>query len=660
MKISFVKYFCTIALSCCLIGQAQGQTIDYGSLESLFGEPVTTSATGSPQRASEVPVAMEIITADDIRRSGAINIPGVLSKLSGISVWQWGRTQEDVGIRGYNQAFSPRILVLVNGRQVYLDDYGYTEWQTIPVQLEEIRQIEVVKGPNSALYGFNAVGGVINIITYNPMYDNVSNAGVTVGTGNYGEGHLIYTIKPIDKIGIRFSMGGTKEDEFQSPAGTTAPLNPTQHAFSFDSIAQITPDSQLRIELSQSKARLTEYPYVYQAFASEYETNSAKAAYTANTDVGIIQMDLYRNWLDVVANGSLSVGLKNDVTVAQVGDIFQIGNNHSFRLQAEYRHNELTGQVIVPADSEISYDDYAGSGMWNWKMRDNLAWTNAMRVDYLTLGRSGTLVPNAALASNDAFNIDMTEYSYNSGLVWNATNKDTLRLTTARGIQAPSLLDFGTVLNFGPAAIVGNPNMKASVVTNYEVGYDRKIYGLNGDLRTGVFYQKTNELKGSSNVITTGLTQQPGNIGSTHIVGLEAGLNGKIDTSWNWDANYTLQKAVDDIIVNQTGVISVPYNGEKATPKHTLNAHLGYATGPWEVDGYAQYVSHYQVLLSNGTTYNPVGIEGSVNLSARAAYKISDHVTVSLAGTELNHDHVRVTSGPQNERQIFLSLAASF
>src|SRR5882724_6237834 len=151
----------------------RAQTIDYGALEQLFGEPVTTSATGSPQRATEVPANMEIITADEIRRSGAYDIPGVLRHVLGVDVMQWTSDNADVGLRGYDQAFSPRVLVLIDGRQVYADHYGYTPWAAIPVELGAIRQIEVVKGPNSALFGFNAVSGVVNIITYNPLYDDL-------------------------------------------------------------------------------------------------------------------------------------------------------------------------------------------------------------------------------------------------------------------------------------------------------------------------------------------------------------------------------------------------------------------------------------------------------------------------------------------------------
>jgi iron complex outermembrane receptor protein len=153
---------------------AWAQAIDYGAFEQLLGEPVTASVTGSAQRASDVPATMEIITQDDIRRSGARDIPGILRHVAGVDVLEWANGQADVAVRGYDQSSSPRLLVLIDGRQVYGDYYGFTPWSSLPVELSAIRQIEIVKGPNSALFGFNAVGGVINIITYNPLYDNVN------------------------------------------------------------------------------------------------------------------------------------------------------------------------------------------------------------------------------------------------------------------------------------------------------------------------------------------------------------------------------------------------------------------------------------------------------------------------------------------------------
>ena len=82
---------------------ASAQSIDYGAMQQLFNEPVTTSATGSPQRSTEVPVAMEIISAADIKRSGATSIPGIpgiLQRVAGVDVLNFSAGQSDVNVRG--------------------------------------------------------------------------------------------------------------------------------------------------------------------------------------------------------------------------------------------------------------------------------------------------------------------------------------------------------------------------------------------------------------------------------------------------------------------------------------------------------------------------------------------------------------------------------
>src|ERR1700722_10297716 len=93
---------------------AAAQSVDYQALEQLFGEPVTTSVTGKPQRVTDAPANIEIITQDDIRRSGATSIPEVLQFVPGLDVRRDGFAGADVGIRGYNQTANPHLMVLVN------------------------------------------------------------------------------------------------------------------------------------------------------------------------------------------------------------------------------------------------------------------------------------------------------------------------------------------------------------------------------------------------------------------------------------------------------------------------------------------------------------------------------------------------------------------
>ena len=116
-------------------GQALAQSMDHSGLRSIFGEPVTSSANGSPQKESEVPLNMEIITQDDIKKMGARSIPEILRFIPGLTVRQFSFGQTEVSIRGYNGADSERILVLVDGRQVYKDYFGQVSWDNIAVEI---------------------------------------------------------------------------------------------------------------------------------------------------------------------------------------------------------------------------------------------------------------------------------------------------------------------------------------------------------------------------------------------------------------------------------------------------------------------------------------------------------------------------------------------
>ncbi len=261
------------------------QSIDYGSLEQMFNEPVTTSATGSPQRASQAPVDMDIITAADIERSGAVDLPTILSRVAGLDVQTWGAGAADVGVRGYNGAMNPRLLVLVNGRQVYLDFYGYTAWSTLPVRLEEIRQIEVVKGPNAALFGFNAVSGVINIITYNPKYDVKGFAAGRVGSEGYREASLGHTFSA-DRLSARLTTGASQQSEFKHTVGVGALLSNVERlTANLDSVVELSEKAEFRLEAGWAHTLENGAGSTYAYIPSKYVVSSLKG--TVNWDVRI-------------------------------------------------------------------------------------------------------------------------------------------------------------------------------------------------------------------------------------------------------------------------------------------------------------------------------------------------------------------------------------
>lgn len=134
------------------------------SFEELMSLEVTT-VSRKPEKLSEAASAVQVITADDIRRSGAVSIVDVLRLAPNLQVAQVNASQWAVSARGFNNVLANKLLVLIDGRTVYTPFYAGVFWDVQDVLLEDVDRIEVVSGPGSTLWGANAVNGVINIIT---------------------------------------------------------------------------------------------------------------------------------------------------------------------------------------------------------------------------------------------------------------------------------------------------------------------------------------------------------------------------------------------------------------------------------------------------------------------------------------------------------------
>jgi iron complex outermembrane receptor protein len=149
-------------------GDAQGpqpkqEDLANASLEDLMKMEVT-SVSNKQQTLSRTAAAVFVITQDDIRRSGATNIPDVLRIAPGLDVAQINASNWAVSARGLNGQFSNELLVLIDGRNVYTPTFGGVFWDTVDLPLENIERIEVIRGPGASIWGENAVNGVVNII----------------------------------------------------------------------------------------------------------------------------------------------------------------------------------------------------------------------------------------------------------------------------------------------------------------------------------------------------------------------------------------------------------------------------------------------------------------------------------------------------------------
>jgi len=163
-----------ILFSC--TAQAIGQQQDFDaeddftdmSIEELMEMDTVVSASRQAQKMSELSVPVSVITSEDIHNSGLTTIPEILRFTCGVDVLQFDRNRFAVGVRGLHDPTSDRTLVLVNGRAANNPGFGGMEWEKLPLLLEDIDRIEVVRGPGGAVWGANAFTGVINIITKKP------------------------------------------------------------------------------------------------------------------------------------------------------------------------------------------------------------------------------------------------------------------------------------------------------------------------------------------------------------------------------------------------------------------------------------------------------------------------------------------------------------
>ena len=155
------------------------------SLEDLMNVQVT-SVSKKDQRLAKAGAAVFVITQEDIRRSGATNIPDLLRMVPGVDVARVDHSNWAISIRGFSDVYANKVLVLIDGRSVYHPIYSGVVWYAQDVPLEDIDRIEVIRGPGGTVWGANAMNGVINIIT--------KSAAATLGgilTAGAGSGYQI-------------------------------------------------------------------------------------------------------------------------------------------------------------------------------------------------------------------------------------------------------------------------------------------------------------------------------------------------------------------------------------------------------------------------------------------------------------------------------------
>ncbi|MBI4396281.1 MAG: TonB-dependent receptor [Elusimicrobia bacterium] len=183
------------------------------AFEFLAEEVTVVTASRRPQSITRAPATVYVLTQEDIKASGAQTLWDAFRQLPGMEVVTARTFSGEVSVRGQNQPLSSHTLVLLDGRTQLWSVFNTITWEALPVTLEEIDRIEVVQGPFSAIYGANAVMGVINIITKKPEQLKGGVASYTGGERKTHFGSLVYG-KQMEKVGYKVGLGSRSTNRF--------------------------------------------------------------------------------------------------------------------------------------------------------------------------------------------------------------------------------------------------------------------------------------------------------------------------------------------------------------------------------------------------------------------------------------------------------------
>ena len=587
-------------------------------LQLIKEEETVSIASRYEQPISQAPSNVYVITDEDIRHSGATDIPTILRGVPGMEVMQTTGADFNVSVRGNNQPRANKLLIMVDGRSVFNDAEGNFLWKMLPVTLPEIKRIEVLKGPASVLYGFNAFDGVINIITKSPK--EMKGTTLQFGGGELGTiTSAAIHAGTVGEFGYRLSVGRDQNQEWRSRDS----LAFRSHKFNVQTGYHFGDGSVL----TMSGGLIDANRFDGVMFESTLEQSTASQGYAS---VGYERPDFYiRSWwmrstytTDVLSHPLLgNLFHETDQTGGFPGsfvtDTMNLESQHSVRLGPMYR---------------LSYGANFRHNTLSSNFTDGFARENRVG---LYIQHEFTPIPEVTLVAGvrqDLQTFIHPTYSPRIALLIAPTPNHTFRAAVSVGYRPPTLLEthidslipsiFDGPLGVPPLSFHRTDQLLPEQLVSYELGYQGWFWRHRLRLRADLFVNLLRDLVDISSSGPRQLEFENDNH-KAKIYGGEVGLE-FLATSWlTLFTNYSYQK-IDQTFLT-TGTIG------REGPQYKINAG---ARGEWENGVSGNVILHHVEATQypiNEQTFNlaplfgnaiPNRALGSYNLlNIRVAYK---------------------------------------
>lgn len=432
------------------------------SLDELAATEIS-GASNRPENLHDTAAAVFLITADDIRRSGATTLPDLLRLVPGVNVARIGSSEWAVSVRGFNDQLANKLQVLVDGRSVYTPLFSGVFWDEQSMLLQDIERIEVIRGPGGSTWGANAVNGVINIITRPAASTLDSLVSATAGDRRF---------ELAGRTG--FSLGDNFHGRIYAKGFYERPLPLNSSTTSDDSLwkgglvgfraDRETLDTALTLSGQFFREHITNrQPTSGHLLARWEQTDNDTSGHT-------LQAYLYHfdigEWHTAVANATGSV------TVADLNYQRQFVSYGAHRPTAGLNYHGVYHDAT--AYPPASFDDpQALNNVFSGFLQDDVSLSNHM-----------VLTGGIKLEHNDYTGF---EYQPSARLRWSDHDIGSFWCAVSRAVRTPSALeDTGTMQeSLAPSpqtgnlplylTIKGNERLKAETVLAYEAGFRKHI-----------------------------------------------------------------------------------------------------------------------------------------------------------------------------------------
>ncbi len=528
-------------------------------LQLLKEEETVSIASRYEQPISQAPSNVYVITDEDIRHSGAVDLPTVLRRIPGMEIIQMSGADFNVSIRGNNQLQANKLLVMIDGRSIYNDGQGFVHWRMLPITLPEIKRIEVLKGPASATYGFNAFDGVVNIITKAP--DEIKGTTLQFGGGALGTiSSAAIQAGTHGKLGYRFSIGYDQNQQWRNRDA----LAFRAEKFSAHTTYALSEDSKITLIGGLIDSNRLDGTF-YESSLSNAKPSQAHAGLTFERPDFLIRAYWMQTGNDAVIESHpllnnlfiLTDRLRNPQAQftthtynVEVQHTLTFGKSFHTIYGANYRHNTLSSNFL----DKFSQEDRLGFFVQQeWTPVRPVTFIAGVRYDLNTFIHA-TVSPRLTLLLRPAEN-------------------HTIRASLSVGYRPPTLLETHaqqlSLLVFDPpgalpAKIQGNPNMIPEQIISYEIGYQGWFLAHRLRTRVDAFYNVVRDLQDplfNSDTRTLTFSNAPG---KASLYGAEAGFE-LLLTSWlEVFANLSYMKVNDSFVGNV----------ERVAPRYKVNAGL--------------------------------------------------------------------------------------